>query len=67
MRFGELVMIRASLSQRRPGTTKINIKKVREIRSRAAAGETNTAIGKSVGLSRQQVGQIVRRERWGDV
>lgn len=60
-------MIRASLSQRRPGTTKINVKTVHEIRSRAAAGETNTSIGKSVGLSRQMVGRIVRGERWGDV
>lgn len=40
---------------------------VRDIRRRAAAGETHRAIGVSVGLTHGVVGRIVRRRLWKEV
>ena len=46
------------------GGSKLDEKAVKEIRSRAAQGESHRKLGKDYGVSHVAVGQIVRRKTW---
>lgn len=47
--------------------TLLNIDSIREIRRRFAAGEKQTAIAESFGVSRRHVGLVVHRKIWAEV
>lgn len=49
------------------GCAKLTEEKVRDIRSRAAAGETQLAIGRSFGVHQATVSLIVLRKKWAHV
>lgn len=46
---------------------RLTVELVREIRRRAAAGETNTDIAAALGLERTNVFKVVTRQTWKDV
>lgn len=46
---------------------RLNETAVKEIRARAAAGETQASIGKAFDIRQQDVSRIVKRLRWGHV
>jgi hypothetical protein len=45
-------------------SSKLTLKKVEEIRRRAADGENHRTIAADFGIRRQHVGRLVRHERW---
>lgn len=51
----------------RQGSAKLTAAVVRDIRKRAAAGETHRSIARVYGVSKTCVGEIVRRENWAHV
>lgn len=64
MRHAHRVGLNRSLHGEASPNARISRVEVQRIRERAAAGETQQSIADAVGLSRQQVGRIVRGERW---
>lgn len=46
---------------------KVTVEQVREIRSRSAAGESNSELAKEFNLSSTAIGNIIRRKTWKDV
>jgi hypothetical protein len=49
---------------RRGAGVKLNWAKVGEIRTRAAGGESNVALGAAFGVSAQRIGEVVRGRAW---
>lgn len=52
--------------EQHPGS-KLTAAQVREIRSRAATGETNASIARQMGVARKTVAKVVRGETWQGV
>lgn len=52
---------------RRTRHAKLDPQRVREIRSRVAAGRTQTEVAREFGVSQSRVSDIVRRRTWADV
>jgi hypothetical protein len=51
----------------RHGSSKLDADKVRDIRARAAEGETNTALAAEYGVDRMSISKVVRRITWAHV
>lgn len=49
------------------GHARLREREVREIRRRAAAGETQIVLGKAFGVDDTHISLIVRRKRWKHV
>ncbi len=64
---GHLQVITQAENARRGRNAKITHEIADSIRSRAASGETHTAIAASIGLSITAIGLIVRGKRWNAV
>ncbi len=57
----------SGIQSRNRRTTKLTEQMVRHIRAECASGRSHSAVARELGIRRESVSQIVRRERWADV